>query len=192
MSTNRTVVTGGYIVSMDDSYGDLPNGAILIEDNRIVSVARDAEEFAGVDAQFIDAEGGIILPGMVDTHRHTWMALLRAISADDSLPQFLANVFYRYGAIVEAEDLGVATMVGALESLDAGVTSIFDCCDCVNTPDHANAAVESLKASGIRGVYAYGMQAYDFQPPGFHEHHERLKDAERLRRSEFSGNDDLL
>lgn len=192
MSVKRTIVTGGYVITMDDQYGDLPNGAVLIEDDKIVAIAQTVEEFAGIDAEIIDAEGGIILPGMVDSHRHTWLALLRAISADMSLPEFLANTFYAYGSIVEAEDLGTATLVGALEALDSGVTTILDCCDCVNTPAHADAAVESLRAAGIRGVYAYGMQAYDFQPNVFNTHEERLKDAARLRKEAFSDNGDEL
>lgn len=192
MSINRTVVTGGYVITMDDQLGDLPSGAVLMENNRIVAVAANAEEFAGVDAQVIDADGGIVLPGMVDSHRHTWMSLLRSISADESLPEFLVNTFYGLGALVRAEDIGAATMVGALEAIDSGVTTIMDCCDCVNSPDHATAAVASLQASGIRGVYAYGMQAYDFQPPAFTAHVQRLRDAERLRKEAFSSNDSRL
>lgn len=192
MSMNRTVVTNGYIITLDDNLGDIQGGAVLIEDNRIVAVTRNAEEFAGLDAQVIDAQGGIILPGMVDSHRHTWMSLLRSISADESLPEFLVNTFYGLGALVRAEDIGAATMVGALEAIDSGVTTIMDCCDCVNSPDHATAAVESLRASGIRGVYAYGMQAYDFQPPAFTAHAQRLKDAERLRKEAFSSEDSRL
>ena len=151
MSINRTVVTGGYVITMDDQLGDLPSGAVLMENNRIVAVAANADEFAGVDAQMIDADGGIVLPGMVDSHRHTWMSFFRSISADDSLPEFLVNTFYGLGALVRAEDIGAATMVGALEAIDSGVTTIMDCCDCVNSPDHATAAVASLQASGIRG-----------------------------------------
>ncbi|MCR8644495.1 amidohydrolase family protein [Paenibacillus sp. N1-5-1-14] len=186
MSTNRKIITNGYIITMDDNLGDLPNGAVLIEGNKIVAVAESAEDFTGIEAEVIDAEGGIILPGIVDSHRHTWMSLLRAISADMSLPEFLVNTFYRIGSVVTAEDMGAATLVGSLEAIDSGVTTIMDCCDCVNTPDHGIAAVESLRQTGIRGVYAYGMQHYDFQPRAFHEHSERLRDAERLLKDQFS------
>ncbi len=192
MTMKRTIVTGGYVITMDDQLGDLPNGAVLIENDKIVGVAKSTEEFGEIEAEVIDAKGGIILPGMIDTHRHTWMSLLRAISADESLPEFLANTFYAYGAIVEPEDLGAATLVGALEALDSGVTTILDCCDCVNSPQHADAAVESLRTAGIRGVYAYGMQTYDYQPRSFHSHEDKLKDAARLRKEFEQSGDDLL
>ncbi|MFC6936065.1 amidohydrolase family protein [Actinomadura yumaensis] len=192
MSVARTVVTGGHVISMDGALGDLPGGAVLIEDDRIAAVARDAEEFAGVDAERIDAAGGFVLPGMVDSHRHTWMALLRAVSADMSLPQFLASTFYGTGSVLQAADLGTASLVGALEALDAGVTTIMDCCDCVNTPAHADAAVEALAEAGIRAVYAYGMQKYDFSPPGFAAHADRIADARRLRAGALSSDGGLV
>ncbi|RJL33971.1 amidohydrolase family protein [Bailinhaonella thermotolerans] len=192
MGAARTVVTGGHVISMDNDLGDLPGGAVLIEDDRIAAVARDAAEFAGVDAEVVDATGAFVLPGMVDSHRHTWMSLMRAISADMSLPEFLASTFYGTGSILQAGDLGTAALVGAVEALDAGVTTIMDCCDCVNTPDHAEAAVDGLTEAGIRAVYAYGMQAYDFQPPGFAGHADRLKDAERLRSARLASDDALI
>ncbi|MEE1736900.1 amidohydrolase family protein [Streptomyces sp. BE147] len=189
--TQRTLVTGGHVITMDDEYGELPEGGVLIENGRITAIGRGADDFTGVDAEVIDAQGGFILPGMVDSHRHTWMALLRAISADQSLMEFLARTFYGIGSLVRAEDLGAASMVGALEALDAGVTTIFDCCDCVNSPDHARAGVEALRASGIRSVYAYGMQVYDFRPASFTGHEQRLGDAAALRSEYFASDSDL-
>lgn len=186
MSGTRTIITG-HILSEDDAIGELPGGAVLIEDDRIEAVARDARDFAGVDAARIDAGGGFVLPGMVDSHRHTWMSLLRAHSCDQSLLEFLGNTFYGIGSVVTAEDLGTAALVGALEALDAGVTTILDCCDCVNTPEHADAGIAGLRESGIRFVYAYGIQSFDFRPPGFAAHAERLDDAARVRRELLRG-----
>ncbi|WP_207954689.1 amidohydrolase family protein [Saccharopolyspora elongata] len=183
----RTVIAGGPIITMDAEYGDLPGGAVLVEGDRIAAVARSADEFAGVDAEFIDAAGGCVLPGLIDTHRHTWMALLRGISADQSLLEFLATTFYGIGSIMQADDLAAAATVGALEALDSGVTTILDCCDCVNSPDHARAGVEALRAAGIRSVYAYGMQEYAVQPPAFTAHEQRVADASALHAEYFSG-----
>ncbi|MYW05562.1 amidohydrolase family protein [Streptomyces sp. SID3343] len=191
MSTKRTVVTGGHVVTMDPSQGELPNGAVLIEDGAITAVAADAEQFAGVDAEIVDATGGIVLPGMVDSHRHTWMALLRAISADQSLLQFLGNTFYGIGSLLSAEDMAAATEVGSLEALDSGITTFLDCCDCVNSPEHARASVAALRSSGARTVYAYGMQAFDYKPAAFASHAERLRDARALRSSEFTSDDPM-
>ncbi|WP_192808543.1 amidohydrolase family protein [Actinomadura montaniterrae] len=191
MGGARKVITGGHVITMDPVLGDLPDGAVLVEDDRIAAVARDAREFAGADAEIVDAAGGIVLPGMIDSHRHTWMALMRGVSADESLPQFLAGTFYGTGSFLEAADLGAASTVGALEALDAGVTTIMDCNDCVNTPEHADANVDALQAAGIRAVYNYGMQAYEF-PRAFASHADRLKDAARLRAERLASDDALV
>lgn len=76
------------------------------------------------------------------------MSLLRGISADMSLAGFLGSTFYGIGSVMEPEDIRMAALVGSVEALNAGVTTILDCCDCVNSPDHAPAAIESLRASG--------------------------------------------
>ncbi|WP_300681918.1 amidohydrolase family protein [Nocardioides sp.] len=191
MSQHRTVVTGGPVITQDDTLGDIADGALLIENGRILEVGRTGDAFDGVDAEVIDARGGWILPGMVDSHRHTWMALMRGFCADQSLLQFLARTFYGRGSIMEAEDAAISTTVGAWEALDAGVTTILDCHDCVNTPAHADADVAALRASGIRSVYAYGMQHFDYEPAHFTTHGQRLDDARRLRSELFAADDDL-
>ncbi|WP_280450748.1 amidohydrolase family protein, partial [Nocardia cyriacigeorgica] len=191
MTVDRIVISGGTVITMDPALGDIADGAVLIENDEIVQVASTSDAFESVDARRIDATDAIVVPGMIDSHRHTWLALLRGISGDQALLEFIANTFYGIGSIMRADDMGVATLVGALEALDAGVTSIFDCSDCVNSPEHADANVEGLRTAGLRSVYAYGMQRYDVEPPAFGSHGERLRDAARLRSEYFSAADDM-
>ncbi|ADI03326.1 hypothetical protein SBI_00205 [Streptomyces bingchenggensis BCW-1] len=65
----RTLLRGGKVVSMDPAVGDLPQGDVLIEDGRIAAVAATVD---AADAEVVDATGWIVMPGFVDTHRHTW------------------------------------------------------------------------------------------------------------------------
>ncbi|GEB50079.1 amidohydrolase family protein [Streptomyces cacaoi] len=185
MGVDRKLVTGGHVITMDEEWGEVPEGAVLIEDDRIVAVTGRAEEFDGVDAERVDAAGGTVLPGLIDSHRHTWLSLLRGVSADQSLVEFLATTFHGTGALLGADELGIASTVGALDALDSGITTVLDCCDCVDSPAHADAAVTALRAAGIRFVYAYGMQEYDVRPPAFTSHAQRLADARRVREEHF-------
>jgi 5-methylthioadenosine/S-adenosylhomocysteine deaminase len=66
----KTVIRGGAVLTMDPSIGNLATGDVLIEDDKIAAV--EADLGADVDAEVIDATGRIIIPGFVDTHRHTW------------------------------------------------------------------------------------------------------------------------
>ena len=79
MARQRTLITGGHVVSMDPAIGDLAVGDILIEDGAIVAVAPKID---ATDAELIDAAGHTVLPGLIDTHRHTWQSLVRGICAD--------------------------------------------------------------------------------------------------------------
>ncbi|MEU2085779.1 amidohydrolase family protein [Streptomyces albus] len=191
MGGDKKLLTGGHVITMDDELGDMPQGAVLIEGDRIAAVSPSAQTFAGVDAERLDVSGATVLPGLIDSHRHTWLSLLRGASADQSLVEFLATTFHGIGSILRAEELGTAATVGALDALDCGTTTILDCCDCVDSPAHADAGIEALRATGIRFVYAYGMQAYDVRPPAFTGHADRLADARRVRAEHFPGDSGL-
>ena len=75
----RTLITGGTVLSMDAAVGDLARGDVLISDGVITEVA---ERIDAPDAEVIDAAGQVVLPGFVDTHRHTWQTALRGVGAD--------------------------------------------------------------------------------------------------------------
>ncbi len=105
---------------------------MLIEDGLIVEVGRD---LAGVDAEVIDADGGVIMPGFIDTHRHTWQTSLRAICADWTLFDYTIGMRMALSPRCTAEDVYVGNHVGALEALDAGVTTILDFSHCNNSPE---------------------------------------------------------
>src|ERR1700759_4732206 len=75
----ETLVHGGTVISVDPRIGDLQRGDVLVEDGRIESVA---ERIDAPDAEVLDATGMLVLPGFVDSHRHTWQAVFRGIGAD--------------------------------------------------------------------------------------------------------------
>ena len=87
--SDRILIKGGIVISMDPSIADLPIGDVLVEDGAIVAVAPviDAE-----DAQLIDASDRIVMPGLIDTHRHTWQALSRNIASDWTLAHYFTGL----------------------------------------------------------------------------------------------------
>ena len=87
MSSHRLVIRNGFVVSMDPELGEIPNGEVLVEDGVIVDVGRDL----GVsDAEEIDATGMIVMPGFVDTHRHTWQTPVRGVLPSCTLDHYFA------------------------------------------------------------------------------------------------------
>lgn len=84
-SPNRKLLLkGGLILSMDDAVGDFEQGDVLIEGSTITAVGPNIN--AG-DAQVIDASRMIIMPGFVDTHRHSWQGQLRNILPNGKLQE---------------------------------------------------------------------------------------------------------
>lgn len=181
MSRRRIVVKGGAVVTVDPKLGVIPDGEVLVEDDIIVAVGHD---LGVTDAEVVHAEGGIIAPGTVDTHRHTWQAQLRGCCGSVSLQEYIMGFWADSTPSYTAEDAHLGTLVGALEALNGGVTTLLDYAHITNSPEHADAGVDALEASGIRGVYGYGLgQSNIFAPPDY----DRMADFARIAKQRFSG-----
>src|SRR5882762_214735 len=127
---SRTLIRGGYIISMDPDLGDIDGGDVLIEDDQIVVVGK---YIPASDAQVIDATGQIVAPGLIDTHKHTWQTLLRGLGYDTSTIAYLARVRFGLSRAYSPADISLGNRLGALEALNSGVTTILDFSHSINT-----------------------------------------------------------
>lgn len=150
--SNRTLIRGGTVLSMDPEIGDLNTGDVLVEDGRITAV----QPRISADAEVIDATGFIVIPGFVDTHRHTWETAIRNCAPNSTLDDYFVGVLDYFAPVYRAEDVYNSNLAGALECVNAGITSLVDWSHINNTPDHPDAAVRALQEVGIRAQYAYG------------------------------------
>ncbi|MCU1575636.1 MAG: hypothetical protein JWP70_340 [Leifsonia sp.] len=180
--SQKTLIKGGIIFSADPAIGDLPTGDVLIEGSRIVAVAADIH---APDAQLIDATNRIVMPGLIDTHRHMWQSSIRQIAADWTLGQYVENMLGKYGPAFRPEDVYIADLLGSLEALNGGITTIMDWSHIMNSPDHADSAIAGLRASGIRAVFGYGVPA----SPSAEWY---VEDVRRVASQYFSSGDRLL
>lgn len=126
---------------------------VLVEDGRITAVAPDLRIPDG--AEVVDAAGMLVLPGFVDAHRHTWQAGIRAAGPDLTFPGYLDLVLNTLAPRYEPADVHAGTLAGALECLDAGITTVLDWCHIQHTPAHTEAALDALGTAGIRAVFGY-------------------------------------
>ncbi|WP_327699003.1 amidohydrolase family protein [Streptomyces sp. NBC_00459] len=150
--TDRLLLRSGHVISMDPDIGELPRGDVLIEGGRITAVEREIS----ADAEVLDMTGRIVIPGFVDTHRHTWEAPIRGCAPDATLDDYFVDVLDTFAPVYTPEDVYAGNLAGALECLDAGITTLVDWSHINNTPEHPDAAVRALAESGIRAQYAYG------------------------------------
>src|SRR5438093_580164 len=183
----RMLIRGGYVLTLDPEIGDFPGGDLLIEDGKVEAIAPSLEV---EDAEVIDATDRIVLPGFVDTHRHTWQTPVRGVLPCCTLDEYFTHMLGNIGTHYRAEDVYAANFVGALEALNAGITTLLDWSHVNNTPEHSDEAIRGLDESGIRGVYAHGV------PVGgewwSYSSLEHPEDIRRLRERYFSSEDQLL
>ncbi|SAK76542.1 amidohydrolase family protein [Caballeronia ptereochthonis] len=183
---HRTLIRNSSIISVDPAIGNLDKGDVLIEGKHIRAVGRSLD---ACDAQVVDGTGTILMPGMIDTHRHIWQTTLRNIAADWTLDQYFAGVRGQLGEHFRAEDIYIANLAGAYEALNGGVTTVLDWSHNMNTPAHTDAAVEALKASHGRFVMCYGNSNEEWLPVSSLP---TSQDVRRVKLQHFSSSDDLV
>ena len=177
------VVRGAHVLSMDRQIGDLPGGDVHVRDGAIVAVGGNVN---APGAQVIDGKGMICMPGFVDTHWHHWTTFLRpAMRADDPKQHLFPGHRSRSGLHYTPEDSYRSVRLGLAEALSAGVTTTHNWAHNVRSPAHADAEVEAMRDSGMRGRFAYG--------PALGMPNDKpmdLADMARLKRD--VGKDDML
>jgi 5-methylthioadenosine/S-adenosylhomocysteine deaminase len=186
----RTLIRGGTVLTVDPALGDLPRGDVLIEDDKIAAVQPD---LGSVDAEMIDADGFIVIPGFVDTHRHTWEAAIRGCAPNATLDAYFVEILDTFAPAYQPEDVYASNLAGALECLNAGITTLVDWSHINNTPEHPDAAIRGLQEAGIRAQYAYGSANTSLADYWFTSKIAiPSDDVRRIRETYFSSDSGLL
>jgi cytosine/adenosine deaminase-related metal-dependent hydrolase len=152
MAMSKILIRGGHVLSVDPSIGDLPTGDVLIDGDTIAAV----EPSISADAELIDATGMIVIPGFVDTHRHTWEAAIRGVAPNATLDDYFVDILDTFAPVYTPDDVYASNLAGSLECLNAGITTLVDWSHINNTTAHPDAAIRALQETGIRAQYAYG------------------------------------
>ena len=180
--SEEILITGGHVVTLDDALGDVPGGDVRVRDGVITQIGVGLRP--GPDTEVVDARGRLVIPGLIDTHRHVWQGAIAGFT-----PQITG---YGYGPAVltgislkhAPADIYAGTLWGAMQALDAGITTIGDWAHALQSADHADANLRGLRESGIRGLFFYGGPGPaddDPNPP-------HPLDARRMRDEQFPGN----
>ena len=184
------LIRGGIVVSMDPKLGDLPRGDVLIEGALIKAVAPSLD---APDAEVIDASGCIVIPGLVNAHQHTWQTALRGVAGNWTILEYFHHVHAGLATRFRPEDIYIATLVGALNQINCGATTLVDWCHNNPTPAHTDGAVNALVESGIRAAFFHGSPKPDPKPgqnPFWEVPHPR-SEVERLMKR-LPDNDGLV
>jgi len=160
LQTQRTLIRGAAIITMD-AQGDLAQGDILVTGDTLTEIAPRIHVDA---AEVVDGSGMIIIPGLVNAHMHTWQTALRGLASNWTLLEYFRKMHSGLATVFQPEDLYIATLVGALNQLNCGTTTLADWCHNNPTPASNDAAIAGLLASGIRGAFFHGTPKPEPQP----------------------------
>jgi 5-methylthioadenosine/S-adenosylhomocysteine deaminase len=175
------LIKGGNVVTVDPAIGDLPVGDVLVRDGSIVGVGPNLAT-SETDAEVIDARGRLVIPGLIDTHRHVWQGAIGGFTPQVTGAGYDPAVLHGIAPRHSAEDVYAGTLWGALQALDAGITTIGDWAHNLQSAEHADADLRGLQESGIRGYFLYGgpgPATEDPNPP-------HPVDARRMRDEQFA------
>ena len=182
--TVSLVVTNGIVVTVDRDRRVIQHGAVAVDGRDIAAVGTAeaiAAGFRGRDT--IDAAGGVIMPGLINTHTHAPMVLFRGLADDLALMDWLQKyIFPAEAKTVSPEFVRAGTRLAALEMIESGTTTYAD----MYYFEEEIARV--TKAAGLRGVL--GETIIQFPVPDAKTPTESLARTERFAK-EFS-NDELI
>jgi 5-methylthioadenosine/S-adenosylhomocysteine deaminase len=156
----KTLIKGGTVLSLDPKVGNFSKADVLFEGTKILEVGTDLNSKG---AKELDADGMVVMPGFVDSHRHMWLGLLRN-AGTDSLAKDLQqqngnqeNLAKRF----RPKDVFAGTLSSALGALDAGITTILNYSNIGFSGEHTKADLDAIRQSGIRAVFATGPDSFD-------------------------------
>jgi cytosine/adenosine deaminase-related metal-dependent hydrolase len=142
------IVTGGVVITMNAARTIYNDGAVAIKADKIVAVGQAsdiARQFKA--ATQIDAQGGLIMPGLIDAHNHPGQYLSKGIGDDVGILQWLYERVYPYEAHCDEDDVYLSSLGNFVEMILNGTT-----CFCDPGGYHEHSLARAAKDIGIRGI----------------------------------------
>lgn len=160
-----TLIRGADVLSMDKAIGEARSTDVLIRGGKIVAIGKD---IGAGNAEVVEAAGMILMPGMVDGHRHVWQTAEagQIVKGSKLYRHYDRENNLKYGLSFTPEDMYFSCYVGGLVCLDSGVTTVLDHMHATNGDDIEDAAARGLKDSGVGGYFCYQMRQSPRYGPG--------------------------
>ena len=173
MKSVDILIRNGTVLTMDSQYTLIAMGAVAVSADRIVEIGtEDALTASYQPSKTIDAQGGIIMPGLVNTHTHAAMTCFRGLADDLPLVTWLHDYIFPAEAKLTFDNVYQGTRLACSEMILSGTTTF---CDMYLFEE---AVARAAKEAGMRAVV--GEVIYDFPSPNYGPVEEGLKYTEAL------------
>lgn len=130
----------------------IDRASVRIRNGEIVEIA-EGDLAPQPEEEVIDAAGQLLMPGFVNTHVHLFQTLLRGVYEERPLGVYL-DYIYRSGVEMMPEDSRLSAMLGSLEAVRAGTTTLVDHHFLNRIPELAEATIEGMREVGLRAALA--------------------------------------
>lgn len=157
---SETVVGNGVVVTGWSEPQVIAEGAVAWRDDRIVAVGTESEVRAAVpSARYLDAAGGLILPGLVNLHHHFYSALARGLDPRVSMKNFgevLDRLWWRLDRALDPQTVRISALLSVAECVRHGCTTVFDhhaSPSCIE--GSLGAIAEAVEEAGISAALCY-------------------------------------
>jgi len=178
---SATLMKDAVVLTMRGGSQDVIRGDILVRDQIIEAVGGSLTAEDG--AEVVDGRRFIVMPGLINAHMHTWQTALRSVASNWTFPEYSRWVHAGLATHFRPKDIHIATLVGALNQIDNGTTTLVDWCHNNPTPAHTDGAITALRSSGIRAMFMHGTPKPDPKPgePPYWETPHPREEIVRLR-----------
>ena len=147
------IIKNGTVLTMNEEKEIIQNGVVVIKDKKIIEVGPNDILAAYSSKNIIDAEGGIVMPGMINTHTHVSMSVFRSL-ADDVPDRLQRYIFPLENKMVSKEMSYLGALHGSIEMAKSGVTTMVD------MYLYEESAAEAVKEIGLRGIMTQNIIKY--------------------------------
>ena len=152
------LIKNACIITMDEQHHIYQDGAIAIDKSKIVAIGKSKELLAAWQGKKeLDAAGGAIFPGLINTHAHLFQVLLKGLGRDKSIYDWANSSVRPSRYYISPEMAAAASVVGCLDLLHSGTTTVLDFQYLHDFPGMDKAVIEAIASTGIRQVYARGL-----------------------------------
>ena len=145
----------------------IENGAVAIEGNLILEVGETAKlKQKYPEAEWIDADGGVIMPGLVNTHNHIYSAFARGLSIKGYNPHdfndILEGMWWKIDRLLTKENDSLSAQAVYIDCIKNGVTTVFDHhASYLDIPGSLDTIADAAKALGVRTSLCYEVSDRD-------------------------------
>ncbi len=162
------LIRNGTVITVDDKNSIIRNGALYIKENIILDIG-DSDELSrkySKSEKVIDANGNLVIPGLINAHTHMSWYLTRGLGMDKHTRDWLRSCIFPFLSNVSSEEMYVGALLGCVENLRTGTTFTID-----NNLLPKNRAgfidnvAKAVQDSGIRSIVLRGYHDVDFMIP---------------------------